>query len=193
MLRNDADGATGQDGLCVPGATTGAGVDLDGSELAVRLYDELRAVARRRMAGERAGHTLEPTALVHEVLLRFEAQDIHWQSEDQFIAYAAQTMRTMLVDHARRRATAKRGDGWSRVTLSGLEDEQAGDPVVVLELEDALCKLEQLSQRRALLVVLRFYGGMTVEQASGVLGVSRRTAQAEWTQARSWLTTELRR
>lgn len=164
-------------------------------------YAELRALARAVLARERPGHTLQATALVHEAWLRLlgnpppaaEGERSSVDERARFAAIAATCMRRILVEHARARSTEKRGGGAARVTLSSGIAELARPEVDVLELEDALAKLEALDPRQARLVELRFHGGLDVEAAAAVLGVSKRTAESEWALARAFLHRELAR
>jgi len=161
------------------------------------VYNELRRLAASYLRGERAGHTLEATALVHEAYLKLVDQDrVQWQGRTHFFAVAAQAMRRILVDHARKRLSEKRGGGAPRVTLGeslvgGVVDDNAIDLETVIDLDQALTKLADLDPREARLVELRFFAGCTVEEAAHQLGVSQRTAEAEWTHAKAWLSREL--
>lgn len=173
--------------------TRDAGDDDATAALAAALYPELRRIARRLMAHERAGHTLRPTALVNEAFVKLVDQSrVEWQDRAHFLGVAARVMRQILVDHARRRSAAKRGAGVERVTF----DEQLGhgreDSVGVLELHDALDRLAALDARTARVVELRVFGGLSVDEAAGALGVSKRTIDSEWAVGRMWLARELR-
>ena len=159
------------------------------------VYDELRAVARSQLKRERAGHTLQPTALVHEVWLHFmKGAELDLSNRSHFLAVAGKAMRRLLVDHARTRGAAKRGGGWERITLS----EQSGPTpradveVDVVELHDALQRLERLGERLAQVVELRFFGGLTVKETAEVLGVAPVTVEKDWTKAKAWLRRELK-
>jgi RNA polymerase sigma factor (TIGR02999 family) len=159
------------------------------------VYDELRAVARRQLKRERPNHTLQPTALVHEVWLHFmKGADLDLDNRAHFLAVAGSAMRRMLIDHARTRDAAKRGGGWRRVTLSEKPDSspQAQVDVDILALHEALEQLEQLGERLARVVELRFFGGLTVKEAAEVLGVAPVTVEKDWTKAKAWLRRELR-
>jgi RNA polymerase sigma-70 factor (ECF subfamily) len=159
-------------------------------ELLNEVYDDLRRLARSRLAFERPDHTLQATALVHEAWLRMARQrQAHWQGRTHFLAFAAQCMRRLLIDHARNRARDKRGGDWTRVTLGGLEPS-ANAPLEMadlLALDDALERLAALDQRQATVVELRFFGGLTVEEVAELLAISKRTVEDEWTHARAWL------
>jgi RNA polymerase sigma factor (TIGR02999 family) len=153
------------------------------------VYDELRRQAARQLRRERPDHTLRPTALVHEAYVRMVGQEkASWQSRTQFFAVAAQVMRRVLVDHARQHAAAKRAGGWQRVTLA---DQRAGATppaeVDVLALDQALRELAALDPRREKIVELRFFAGLTLEEAAAALGVSEATVTREWRLARAWL------
>jgi RNA polymerase sigma-70 factor, ECF subfamily len=158
------------------------------------VYDELHRMARRYMRRERAGHTLQTSALVNEAYLRLVGQrEIEWQNRAHFFAVAAQVMRRLLVDYARGRKYAKRGGDRLQVTL----DEQAGafegQPAEVLALHEALEKLATVDQRKSQLVELRYFGGMSVEETAEVLGVSGITVKREWAKAKAWLYREINR
>jgi RNA polymerase sigma-70 factor, ECF subfamily len=154
------------------------------------LYAELRAIAGRHMRGERAGHTLQPTALVHEAFVRLvDQRRTPWQNRAHFLAVAARTMRRILVDHARRHRAGKR-DGGRRVTL---QENLALDTaaVDVLELDEALEALRQLDERAHRVVELRFFGGLEVTEVAAVLGVSEPTVKRDWRFAKAWLARHL--
>ena len=181
----------------------GAG-DAQASDSLVRLvYAELRRQARLALRREGAGHTLQPTALVHEAWLRLgEQHDARWESRSQFFAIAAQTMRRVLLDHARARRAQKRGGGGVQVTLGAAGDgrEAAGGPaaegaaldaVDVIALDDALARLAALDPQKARLVDLRYFAGLSIPEAAEVLGVSTATVGREWAVARMWLRREL--
>ncbi|MCB1055276.1 MAG: sigma-70 family RNA polymerase sigma factor [Acidobacteria bacterium] len=163
-----------------------------GDEVLPLVYRELQAIARVRFQQESPGHTLQPTALVHETFLKLQGQGrVHWQSRSHFLSVAAHLMRRILIDHARERGAAKRGGGQHRVTLDdvALELEREVD---VLALDTALDKLADEDPRSARIVELRFFAGMTVPETAAVLGVSEPTVKREWAFARAWLAEELR-
>jgi len=172
-----------------PDAAAGPGAD----ELGPELYGELRRVAERAMARERHGHTLQPTALVHEAYLRLLGQRVAWRSRTHFLGVAGQAMRRILVDHARRRAAAKRPSPAGRVTLSGLAAAESNEEVDLLDLDAALDRLARLDPRAARVVELRGFAGCTSEEAAEALGVSAATVARDWRMARSWLRRELAR
>jgi RNA polymerase sigma factor (TIGR02999 family) len=156
------------------------------------VHDELHRLASKLMRGERAGHTLQPTALVNEAYLRLvDGTSLEWENRAHFFGIAARAMRQILVDHARERASAKRGGGWQRVTLDERLDLIAQRDVDVFELDDALTRLADMDARMAQIVELRFFGGLTAEEVAHVLGVSRRTVQNDWRVAKMWLAREL--
>lgn len=152
------------------------------------LYGCLRELAEKRLARERPGHTLQPTALVHEAWLRLaDAGPESWPDKARFVAACAQTLRRVLVDHARAHRAQKRGEGQARVTLVEIEAEQAPDQLDVLDLDEALERLESEHARTARVVELRFFGGLTVEECARCLSVSKRTVESDWQFARAWL------
>jgi len=158
------------------------------------VYDELRKLAARRMSAERPDHTLDPTGLVHESYLRLVGSEDakRWNSRGHFFAAAAEAMRRILVENARSKGRLKRGgDQHRRVELSAVEPaaSRLGDDV--LALHEALEKLETQHPRKAQLVKLRFFAGLTMEQAAQVLDVSTSTADNDWAYARSWLSVEI--
>ena len=157
------------------------------------VYDELRRLAARRLAGEGPGHTLQPTALVHEAYLKLVGADPQqpWNGRGHFFAAAAEAMRRILIDHARRKHRARRGGRMKRVELEDLDDFElvagGGDADELLALDEALARLAAADPRRAELVRLRYFAGLTLEQAAELLGISRATADRHWAFARAWL------
>jgi RNA polymerase sigma-70 factor, ECF subfamily len=163
------------------------------STLVAIVYGQLRRLAAQNMRRERPGHTLQPTALVHETFLRLVQQrGINWQSRAHFFSIAAQTMRRLLVDHARAKYAKKRGGPEDRITLD--EDAVLGDGnrQDFLYLNDALDRLSQLDPRQGQIVELRFFGGFSEEEIGEILRISARTVKREWTVARAWLYRELK-
>lgn len=155
-------------------------------------HTELRRLASRLLSRERADHTLQPTDLVHEAYLRLiNAGQVGWQSRAHFFGIAARAMRQILVEHARRRAAAKRGGNPQRVMLEDGLGLRAQDAIEMLELEEALNRLAEVDERSARVVELRFFGGLTVDEAAHVLGVSRRTVHDDWRVAKMWLRREI--
>jgi RNA polymerase sigma-70 factor, ECF subfamily len=156
------------------------------------VHQELHQIAARCMRHERAGHSLQATALVNEAYIRLiDAQQVHWQDRTHFFAISARLMRRVLVDHARARLHQKRGAGAKQVTLVdglGGSDERPHD---VIALDDALAALGKLDERKARVVELRYFGGLSVEETAQVLGVSGGTVMREWKLARAWLIREL--
>jgi len=156
------------------------------------VYTELHRLARARLRGEREDHTLQATALVHEAYVRLVGQTrIHWHNRAQFFGTAAELMRRILVDHARERRSVKRGGGATRVELDDALGAAEARDVDVLALEIALERLERLDARQGRLVVLRFFGGLTIEEVAEVLEISPATAKREWVTAKMWLRREL--
>ncbi len=152
------------------------------------VYDELRRVAKKNLASQRSDHTLQATALVHEVYLRLvDRKAGHWQGRTHFFALAANMMRQILVDHARKRNAAKRGGG----TVTVLLDEGAGAEESVnldlIGLDTAMKRLASLDARQSRLVELRFFGGLSIEEAARIVDISPATAKREWATARVWL------
>lgn len=187
-----------------PGASRGAsagegkaaGAGLKGNRAAADrllelVYDDCRRLAANYLRRENAGHTLQPTALAHEVYMRLiEQERVDWKGRTHFLAIASQAMRRLLIDHARGRDRLKRGGGWDRVAL-----DNAGEPdapaqatnVDVERLDQVLQELAALDERQARVVEMRFLAGMTVEEVAQALGVSKRTVEGDWTFARAWL------
>src|SRR5262245_40619985 len=161
----------------------------------VLLYDELRQSAARYFRRERAGHTLQPTALVHEAYLRMLDQDrVVWQSRAHFLGVAASMMRRVLMDHGRRQKALKRGGGVARVTLDpAVVGAEAGglDDLDLLALDQALDELRAEDEQQARIVELRAFGGLSVEETAEVLGVSTATIKRHWSFALAWLKTRL--
>ena len=158
------------------------------------VYEELRRRAAVAMRSERAGHTLQPTALVHEAYLRLvDQRRVHWRSRAHFCAVAAEMMRRVLVDRARARRAAKRSGGWARVTLDdAVAFTEPGD-LDVLVLDAALERLATLDERKCRIAVLRFFGGLTLADTAAALGISHATAERDWRFARAWLFDALNR
>lgn len=156
------------------------------------VYDELRRLARSRLQAEPTGHTLSTTALVHEAYLRLVDQThAQWRNRAQFLAIAATAMRRILVDHARRHRSDKRGGPLQRVSLedADLTVEERGELLVALD--EALTRLAALDARQARVVECRFFGGLTEEETAQALGIGLRTAKRDWAKAKSWLYQEI--
>jgi RNA polymerase sigma factor (TIGR02999 family) len=158
------------------------------------VYQELRQIAGRYLSGERAGHTLQSTALVNEAYFRMVQQDLpEWQNRAHFFAVAAQVMRQILVDHARARRALKRGGDSARVSLEQAENQAIPMDSDLVALDEALTALTQLDPQQGRVVELKFFGGLSNEDTSAVLGVSTSTVKRDWTMARAWLYRELSR
>jgi RNA polymerase sigma factor (TIGR02999 family) len=168
---------------------------LSSDDLFEAVYDPLRRLAGHYLRHERPGHTLQPTALVHEAYLKLIDQSrVDWKGRSHFFAVGARAMRRILIDHARTRRRAKRGGDWLRVTLTGLAGSPLSgdlDPTQLLELHAALEKLAELDERQARVVELRYFAGLKMTEVAEVLGVSKRTADSDWAKARAWLEQEL--
>jgi RNA polymerase sigma-70 factor, ECF subfamily len=163
------------------------------SKLMPLIYDELRRLAASYMRRERTDHTLQATALVHEAYLKLvEQRSTDWQSRAHFFGVAAQMMRRILVDHARGHSRQKRGGEHAKVPLDEalvMADRQADE---VLAVDDSLNELAKIDPRQAKVVELRFFGGLSVEEAANVIGVSPKTVKREWSVAKAWLTADLK-
>lgn len=170
-------------------AASGSSVAM--AELIPLVYGELRAIAGRQLQRERRNHTLQATALANEAYLRLvDQREVDWKGKAHFLAIAAEVVRRILVDHARRRGAAKRGAGAAQVTLTlGDVLEAPGDQneVDLLELDEAMKELAELSDRQSRVVELRFFGGLSVEETAFTLGVSERTVKGDWRVAKAWL------
>jgi RNA polymerase sigma factor (TIGR02999 family) len=158
------------------------------------VYGELRRVAAHQLRRERVGHTLQPTALVHEAYLRLvDQRHGDWQNRAHFFGVAATVMRRILVDHARRRKAGKRGQGAPYVSLNDAPDIPAASEIHILALDAALERLQNVDPSLARIVELRAFGGLTIEEAAHVLEVSPSTAKREWRTAKAWLSREVGR
>ena len=157
------------------------------------VYAELRRVAARQLRNERADHTLQPTALVHEVYIRLvDQRQVDWQNRAHFFGVSAQVMRRILVDHARRHSASKRGEGVRCVSIDEAKDvAAASNEIPILALDHALDRLEKIDTALAKIVELRAFGGLTIEEAAHVLSVSPSTAKRDWRTAKAWLNREL--
>jgi RNA polymerase sigma factor (TIGR02999 family) len=152
------------------------------------VYDELRKIAAARMFQESAGHTLQPTALVHEAWLRLtDGPERTWQNRAHFFGAAAEAMRRILVDHARRKAGLKHGGGQQRLNIEDLELAEAPPDENILLIDEALEELERSNAERARVVVLKFFAGMTNQEAADTLNISRRSVDRHWECAKAWL------
>jgi RNA polymerase sigma factor (TIGR02999 family) len=153
------------------------------------VYDELRKLAARRLAQEAPGQTLQATALVHEAYVRLVDVERarHWDSSGHFFAAAAEAMRRILVDNARRHHARKRGGGLARIDIPEIAESASGEPVDLVALDEALKRLEKLHPLKAQVVKLRFFAGCSLEETARMLGLARATAQRHWAYARAWL------
>ncbi len=162
------------------------------NQLLPLVYGELRRIATRQLRSERVGHTLQPTALVHEVYLRLvDQRNVDWRNRAHFFGAAAHVMRRILVDHARRHTASKRGDGHPRLSMDEATELAAPEGIPVLALDQALDRLAAMDQELARIVELRAFGGMTIEETACVLKISPSTVKREWRTAKAWLTREL--
>ena len=163
------------------------------SRLISLIYSELRRIAAHYMRNERADHSLQPTALVHEAYLRLrKVNAIDWQSRSHFFAVSAHTMRQILVDHARAKNAGRRGVEWNQVDFEVGELAAASEPTVnIVALDEALVRLEAFDHRQAKVVEMRFFGGLSEDEIGTELGISERTVKRDWRIARAWLYQEL--
>ena len=164
------------------------------AELLPIIYDELRRLAHHHLKNERPEHTLQSSALVHEAYCRLVGQDLpEWKSRAHFFAIAAQLMRQILVDYARRRRASKRGSGVCMLTLDDAVALPHRKDVDVVALDDALNTLAEVDPRQSRVVELRFFAGLSLEETSKVMGIATATVQRDWTAARAWLHREISR
>ena len=158
------------------------------------IHQELHRLASRQMAGERPGHLLQPTALVNEAYMRLvNWKGVQWQNRTHFFATAAQIMRRVLVDMARKRGRAKRGQGQLHVSLSEAAQQPLAQRADLMALDEAMKALELVDPRKSRVVELRYFGGLSLEEAALVIGVSVMTVRRDWVLARAWLYRELNR
>ena len=157
-------------------------------ELIPVVYSELRRLARYQLRGERAGHSLQPTALTHEAFLRlFGTRQVSWQNRAHFFAVASQLMRRVLVEHARKRSATKRGGSVTRVTLDEAKTPAEAEDLDILALHEALTQLEKIDPRQCRIVELRYFGGLDTEETAEVLDLSPSTVKRDWRVAKIWL------
>ncbi len=157
-------------------------------ELLPLVYEQLRRIARQHMAQERADHTLQATALIHEVYLKLVGnQEIRWANRAHFYAAAAEAMRRILVDHARKRGRLKRGGDRQRLPLKNVDLAVQQNSSEILALDQALERLQKEDERMHKVVMLRFFAGLGIEDTASAMDVSSRTVKREWTFARAWL------
>lgn len=168
-----------------------AGEESARDRLVEKVYFELKKIAQSRFVSERANHTLQPTALVHEAYLKLiQAENSSWENRVHFIAVSARIMRQILIDSGRRKQALKRQMPDAQTLIMG-SDELENEKIDLMQLEDALNRLEQLAPRQAQIVELRYFGGLTVPEVAAVLEVSEATVNREWRTARSWLYLQL--
>jgi len=161
-------------------------------ELLPIVYDELRRQAARYLRRERAGHTLQTTALIHEAYIRLvDQRNVQWQNRAHFFGIASQLMRRILVDHARTKKRAKRGGSDIRVSLTDVAVAVKGEDLDVLAVDEALERLEAIDKQQARIVELRFFSGLTVEETAEVLSISPATVKRDWSMAKAWLHREI--
>jgi RNA polymerase sigma factor (TIGR02999 family) len=171
----------------------GRGDDQAFERLVPELYRELRRIAGRCMAGERAGHSLQATALVNEAYMRLiDVRRVNWQDRAHFLAMAARLMRRVLVDHARSKGYQKRGGDAVRVTFIEELPVTADPGRDLIALDDALQALAQIDERKSRVIELRFFGGLSVEETATILKVSPDTVMRDWRLAKAWLTREMK-
>jgi RNA polymerase sigma factor (TIGR02999 family) len=170
----------------------GQGDDRAVDELFPLVYQELRAIARRKLKGERPGHTLQATALTHEAYLKMLGDlEVEWKNRVHFYAIAARAMRQILVDHARAKQRKKRGGDWQRVTLDPSIIGESNQPLDLIALDAALEKLAGVDPRKARVVELLYFGGLNVNEVADALEISSRTVERDWRFSRLWLLREL--
>ena len=160
----------------------------DADRLLTLVYSQLRAIAQQRMAAERTDHTMQATALVHEAYLKLVGErDVPWANRMHFYVAAAESMRRILIDHARSHSSAKRGGGQKRLDLAGVADLAACDSSEIVRFDEAFQRLESEAPDAAMIVRLRFWSGLSIEQAALALNLSVATVNRKWAFARAWL------
>jgi RNA polymerase sigma factor (TIGR02999 family) len=186
-------GASRQQELTLILGQARAGDERARGEVIARVYDELRRVAGGLMRRERADHTLSPTAVVHEAVIRLLREEVFGKAADRsyLFASAARAMREVLIDHARRRGAGRRGGGRRRVALDAVVDSFEEQGLDVVAVHEALDRLAELDERQAQVMTLRYFGGMTVTEVADSLGVSPVTVERDWRLARAWLAGQL--
>jgi RNA polymerase sigma-70 factor, ECF subfamily len=171
-----------------------SGDEISPEKLLELVYDDLRKLAANYMRGERQDHTLQATALVHEAFIRLvDWKNVSWQNRAHFFAVAAEVMRKILVDHARKRSAQKRAGGEQKILLDEAVAFSTESEIELLALEEVLSALEKQDARQARIVELRFFGGLSIEETAHVLGISETTVKREWTFAKAWVKKELKR
>jgi len=167
-------------------AATGERRDLDA--LLVAVYDDVKQLAESHLRRERANHTLQPTALVHEAFLRLiDQRSTNWQDRAHFFSICARILRRIIVDHARNKGALKRGAGLNRVAIAEESRVAATDSLDLIALDEALDELQGIDGRQAKIVELRFFGGLTLQEIADTLSIGRRTVDREWSVAKAWL------
>jgi len=169
----------------------GQGDEAARDKLIPLVYETLRRIARHHLRSERAGHTLETTALINEAYLKLVEQSVSWQSRAHFYGIAARLMRELLVDYARARQRLKRGGDRQQISLTAAAEIAEARAVDLLALDEALATLAKVDPHRSQIVELRFFGGLTIEETAQVMGISTPTVERGWRAARAWLQTEL--
>ena len=173
----------------------GEDTDAAAAALLPLVYDQLRALAASYFAHQPVGHTLQPTALVHEAYLKLAGgENAQWESRAHFFAVAARAMRQILMNHARDKAAAKRGGGWHKITLDAAitPPGSTSREIDLIALDEALEKLGGLSERQARIIELRYFGGLTIDETAHVLGLGTTTVEDDWHLAKAWLRRELK-
>ena len=174
----------------------GSGDSESADDLLPLVYDELRQLAAARMSGERAGHTLQATALVHEAWIKLAGTDgeaNHWNGRRHFYAAAAEAMRRILIDHARRKMADRRGGDWLRITFGDHEAPRSATPPEMIDLDAALGRLAEIDEEKAEVAKLRLFGGLTVGEIASTLDVPQATVKGRWSYVKAWLSRELMR
>lgn len=171
-------------------AASGEREDLDA--LVSAIYADLRRLAADQLRGERASHTLQPTAIVNEAYLKLvDQREVDWSDRGHFFAISSRIIRRILTDHARARDAAKRGGGAKPIPLTPDLPSAAPQPLDLIELDDALAELSDLSERQATIVEMRYFGGMTIDEVAAALGIGRRSVDRDWQAAKAWLSYRL--
>ena len=167
-------------------AASGDKADVDA--LMAAIYEDLRRIANNQLQAERADHTLQPTALVHEAYMKLiDQRQTDWKDRSHFFAVASRIIRRILVDHARGKGRLKRGSDRQRVAIEPVDLPQAGPDIDLVALDEALNDLAMLDERQAKIVELRFFGGLTLKEIATALGLGRRTIDRDWAAAQAWL------
>jgi len=173
-------------------AAAEAGEPVDMEALLPLVYDQLRRIAQREMNTERSGHTLQATALVHEAYLKLAGAGLSWKSKSHFYRAAAESMRRILVDHARSRGREKRGGDRKRVAMSLADLVTNSSPAEFLAVDEAIRRFREAEPRAGSVAQLRLYAGLNIAETAEALGIPQRTVERDWSYARTWLYKELR-